>query len=131
VYIWLIANLLTDEQARNRLKKKSIIRKLGKDALEAVGLNLFVTNVKREICSATAVYELYRLRWQIELVFKTWKSNLNLHKIHNMNKIRIECMLWVKLIGILLNWSIFLLFQNFSKVEFSQNSESHHKSPEY
>jgi hypothetical protein len=115
----LIANLLTDEQALKRLKKKSSNRKLGKDAKEAIALNLFVTNVEREKCSALAIYELYRLRWQVELVFKTWKSILNLHKIHTMNAIRLECILWVKLIWVLLNWSIFIFIQNFSNVELS------------
>ena len=115
----LIANLLTDEQAQKRLKKKESNRKLGKDALEAIGLNLFVTNVEREKCNALTIYELYRLRWQVELVFKTWKSNLNLHKIHTMNAIRLECILWLKLIWALLNWSILMFMQNFSNVELS------------
>jgi hypothetical protein len=115
----LIANLLTDEQTQKRLKKKSSNRKLGKDAKEAIALNLFVTNVERVKCSALSIYELYRLRWQVELVFKTWKSILNLHKIHTMNAIRLECILWVKLIWVLLNWSIFIIMQNFSNVELS------------
>lgn len=41
----LVASLLTDEQKEKRLKKKSSNRKLGADALESIGLNLFVTNV--------------------------------------------------------------------------------------
>jgi IS4 transposase len=120
----LIANLLTEEQAQKRLRKKSSNRKLGKDAMEAIGLNLFVTNIEQEKCSALAIYELYRLRWQIELVFKTWKSILNLHKIHSMNAVRLECILWVKLIWALLNWSIFMFMQNFSNVELSFHKAS-------
>ncbi len=115
----LIANLLSDEQAQKRLKKKSSNRKLGKDAKEAIALNLFVTNVERDKCTALTIYELYRLRWQVELVFKTWKSILNLHKIHTMNALRLECILWLKLIWVLLNWSIFMFMQNFSNVELS------------
>jgi len=102
----LVANLLTEEQAKQRLKKKASNRKLGDDALESIGLNLFVTNVEREKCDAEAIYELYTLRWQIELMFKTWKSVLRLHKIHPMNATRLECIILVKLLWVMLNWSI-------------------------
>jgi IS4 transposase len=116
----LIANLLTDEQAQKRIKKKTDRGgKLGKDALEGSGLNLFVSNIEKDKCDAASIYELYRLRWQIELVFKAWKSIMNLHKIHTMNAIRLECLLWIKLLWVLLNWSILMFAQRFSKVELS------------
>lgn len=102
----LVASLLTDEQKEKRLKKKSSNRKLGSDALESIGLNLFVTNVEREKCTASQVYDLYTLRWQVELVFKTWKSVMKLHKIHPMNAIRLECVVLIKLLWVMLNWSI-------------------------
>lgn len=115
----LIANLLTDEQAQKRKNKKLSNRKLGKDALESIGLNLFITNVEKEKCDALSIYQLYRLRWQIELVFKTWKSVLNIEKFHTMNALRLECMILLKLIWVLLNESIFLFIQNYSNKELS------------
>ena len=102
----LIANLLTDDQRERRLKKKSARRKLGRDAMEAIGLNLFVTNVGRENCAPSGIYELYTLRWQVELVFKTWKSVMQVHKIHSMNPVRLECIILIKLLWVMLNWSI-------------------------
>lgn len=116
----LIANLLTEQQAQKRIKKKTDrLGKLGKDALEGSRLNLFVSNIEKEKCDANSIYELYRLRWQIELIFKTWKSIMNLHKIHTMNALRLECLLWIKLLWVLLNWSMLLFLQRFSKVELS------------
>ena len=79
---------------------------MGEDALESIGLNLFVTNVEREKCSANAIYELYTLRWQVELIFKTWKSVMNLNKLHKMNTTRLECIVIVKLLWVMLNWTI-------------------------
>lgn len=102
----LVANLLTEEQAQERLKKKAANRKLGGDALESIGLNLFVTNVEREKCDALAIYDLYTLRWQVELIFKTWKSVMKLDKIHSMNATRLECTILVRLLWVMLNWSI-------------------------
>lgn len=102
----LVANLLTQEQAAIRMKKKSANRKLGKDAMESIELNLFLTNVEREKCDTVTIYELYTLRWQIELIFKTWKSVMNIHKIHAMNATRLECIILVKLLWVMLNWTI-------------------------
>ncbi|MFN6944956.1 MAG: IS4 family transposase [Cytophagaceae bacterium] len=115
----LVANLLTEEQAKKRLKKKSANRKLGEDALESIGLNLFVTNVEREKCDAEAVYELYTLRWQIELVFKTWKSVIKLHKIHSMNATRLECIILIKLLWVMLNWSIWNRIKDYTNKDIS------------
>ncbi|MCE2895393.1 MAG: IS4 family transposase [Flammeovirgaceae bacterium] len=115
----LIANLLAEEQKKKRLKKKSANRKLGEDALESIGLNLFVTNVEREKCAASEIYELYTLRWQIELVFKTWKSVMQVHKIHGMNPIRLECIILIKLLWVMLNWSIVRYLRNLTGLDLS------------
>ena len=40
---------------------------------------MLVTNLARSRFSAEQVGQLYRLRWQVELLFKEWKSYANLH----------------------------------------------------
>jgi len=121
----LIANLLTPEQTVTRLKSKSSNRKLGTDALESIGLNLFVTNVEAEKCDAEAIYELYTLRWQVELIFKTWKSVMQLHKIQAMNAVRLECVILVKLLWVMLNWSILNQLKEFTNADISFHKLSH------
>jgi hypothetical protein len=121
----LIANLLTEEQAKQRLKKKASNRKLGGDALESIGLNLFVTNVEREKCKAPDIYGLYTLRWQIELIFKTWKSVMKLHKIHPMNATRLECIILVKLLWVMLNWSILNQIKSYANIDVSFHKLTH------
>ncbi|MBC7511350.1 MAG: transposase [Ferruginibacter sp.] len=37
-------------------------------------LKVFVNNVGAEKLTVQQAYELYKIRWQIELMFKTWKS---------------------------------------------------------
>jgi hypothetical protein len=78
--------------------------------------NIYISNVPQDILTIGQVIEAYKLRWQIELVFKTWKSNLNIHKIKTMKKERMECQLIAKLIWILLNSQIFQLVNNVLKV---------------
>jgi hypothetical protein len=121
----LVANLLTPEQEKIRLRNKSLNRKLGSDALESIGLNLFVTNVEHTKCNAEAVYELYTLRWQVELIFKTWKSVMQLHKIQAMNAVRLECILLIKLLWVMLNWSILNQLKEFTNTDLSFHKLTH------
>ncbi|QQS49998.1 MAG: transposase [Bacteroidota bacterium] len=79
--------------------------------------NIFITNVPKEVLTAKEIFEAYTLRWQIELVFKTWKSNLNIHKIKSMKRERMECQLFSKLIWILLNSKIFQMANNAIKAD--------------
>jgi len=37
-------------------------------------LNVFITNVPVKEITAREAYDLYKIRWQIELMFKIWKS---------------------------------------------------------
>ncbi|MGM0879065.1 MAG: transposase, partial [Bacillota bacterium] len=48
------------------------------------------------------VHDLYSLRWQIELLFKTWKSFFEIDHCKEIKKERLECHLYGQLIGILL-----------------------------
>ena len=66
--------------------------------------NTFITNVCCSILSVAIVWKTYYLRWQIELVFKTWKSFFRIDKV---KKERLECQLLAKLLWILIYWNLF------------------------
>jgi len=70
--------------------------------------NLFITNVKEETLSEEVVPQLYRVRWQVELNFKVWKSIIGIHHTKKMKYIRWLCLLYFKLILMLINWNIIL-----------------------
>lgn len=72
-----------------------------------VRYNIFITNVPQEKLSFQDIMHLYRLRWQIELVFKSWKSNLSLHKTKRVKQVRFECQLIARMIWAVINWRIF------------------------
>ncbi len=48
-------------------------------------LRYLVTNLPRQDFTVSDVAEGYRLRWQIELLFKEWKSHANLHAFDTSN----------------------------------------------
>lgn len=103
----LMAWLLEEDAQRNRLaKKKGKKGKVNNNDILWSMLNVFVTNVSAEELTVQEAYELYKIRWQIELMFKTWKSILKLDVIRKMKADRLKCYLYTKLLWILICWDI-------------------------
>ncbi len=108
----LIVYPANDKTAKSQLKRttkhtKSIGCKVSKDQKVKSRLSIYITNVDRKVIKAQDVASLYSLRWQIELIFKSWKSFCNIDKIKKVKMHRFECMLIAGLIWILANWRIF------------------------
>ena len=65
-------------------------------------IGYLVTNLARETVPASDVVELYRLRWQIELLFKELKSYCNLKKFSTENKHIVITLIYASFITVLL-----------------------------
>ena len=61
-----------------------------------------VTSLSRKLFSLMQVIDGYRLRWQIELLFKEWKSYANLHAYDTNNPYIAEGLIWASLCAALL-----------------------------
>ncbi len=86
-----------NKKGRGQLSKKYKAR---------TALNLFIINAAEDQIPLTAVDSFYRLRWQIELMFKIWKSQCHIDKVKPVKKERLECYIYAKLIRIVLSWQI-------------------------
>lgn len=64
------------------------------------------TNLSRSDFSAADVDVLYRLRWQVELLFKEWKSHANLHKFNTGKAPIAEGLIWASLLAATLKRAI-------------------------
>lgn len=87
---------IEEDEKRNKRKSKVTRRELEVSA--------FVTNLWGS--SAEEVTEIYRLRWQIELLFKTLKSDFDLKKIRNLKVERIEAHIYATFIKFMLTLEI-------------------------
>ena len=103
----VIIHRLTDDQTETRLKnqivrekKKGIIMK--EKSKQLMGINVYITNTPSKEVPTQYVHPLYSLRWQIEILFKTWKSFFEIDECKIIKKERLECHLYGQLIGILL-----------------------------
>lgn len=72
--------------------------------------NIVITNVPINQLSTQLVLELYRIRWQIEIIFKAWKSHLRLRNIAHGGKAQVECLLYGRLIVITLMTAVYSQF---------------------
>jgi IS4 transposase len=64
------------------------------------------TNLARNGFSAADVAGLYRLRWQVELLFKEFKSHANLHAFDTGKAAIAKAMIWASLLAALLKRSL-------------------------
>lgn len=56
-----------------------------------------MTNLGRELFSTDDILQAYRLRWQVELLFKELKSYANLHKFSTEKEVIAEGLIWASL----------------------------------
>lgn len=91
------------EEARQRVREEHG-REVTPDQLEAAGyVALFTTLSKRSFPAGTCL-EMYRLRWQIELQFKRWKSICGMDRLPNYRDDTIRSWLYAKvLLGLILD----------------------------
>lgn len=75
--------------------------------------NVFITNIPEKMFSAQQVRNTYRLRWQIEILFKAWKSVFQIHHVKPVQLHRFQCMLWASLLLILLFMPLLYFFKQY------------------
>lgn len=61
----------------------------------------YITNLPQDV-TPNEIHELYSLRWQIELLFKSWKSTLDLTQCKPMKLERLYCYFYSQLIQMML-----------------------------
>jgi hypothetical protein len=108
----LILQLVPDEVYKKRIRTKTAKSKgqgrgqLTEETKVRSRFNLFITNAEEYQLSVRQIFPLYRLRWQIELQFKIWKSVFNIDSFHEMQQHRYLTCLYIKLITIIINLQI-------------------------
>src|SRR5262249_21489358 len=90
------------QQARQKAARKRRAAP-GAEYLELLGWSLFVTNCSAAELTWKAVVVLYRARWQIELLFKLWKSHNRLaRRREGAEALEVLAVFYAKLLGVVL-----------------------------
>jgi len=92
-------------KARKEFKGKNPSR----EVLHLMGWTIFVTTISEQRASPRQIAALYGIRWRIETIFKTWKSNFCFDHIHNVSGPQLRMLLMARLTMIvLLHHQVFL-----------------------
>ena len=89
------------EKARKRAREEQG-SDVSEDTLEAAAYVVLFTTVPVQRLTASQCIELYRLRWQIELLFKRWKSLCGFDRMPNHRPDTILSWLYAKILAALL-----------------------------
>lgn len=98
------------DQRRRRMREET--RKQGQPAtaerLALANWTIIITNAPIEKISLREAFIFVHIRWQIELLFKLWKSHAKIDEWRSKNPWRIMCEIYAKLIGVVINQWIFV-----------------------
>lgn len=102
----LAAPLAPDKAEAARRRARQAARKkhyqVSENTLLAAGFLLLLTNLPDELWGRELVFWLYRLRWQIELQFKRYKSLLCLDQVRALDPTMLQVQLLCKILAVLL-----------------------------
>ena len=87
-------------KAREKARRRG--RTPSKKYLALLSWTILVTSVPTNMLSIQQVALLYGVRWQVELVFKLWKSYCGLKRVAGLRRERVLVELYAKMIGIVL-----------------------------
>jgi IS4 transposase len=76
---------------------------------EARNYHWYITSLNNEDFSAEEIGQIYRLRWQIELLFKEWKSLVRIHQINSSKENVVLSLVLAALCAVLLSRIALLL----------------------
>lgn len=116
-----VAIRLPEEIANERIRKarkRSNKANLGKKELELLKWNTFLTNATTDRLPVQAIYDIYKMRWQIEILFKACKSYLGLKQLGIGGKDQTECLLYGKLITAVLLSNIYSTYYSIVNMKY-------------
>jgi hypothetical protein len=99
---------IEEERRKEYIKEcKKKKRKVDKEYIKRLSFTIFITNVPSAMWSTEVVGTVYRLRWQVELIFKSWKSELKFDYLKGTNVFRVRCLIYARLTAILMMFTVY------------------------
>ena len=114
--VYLIAERLSEAESnkRQRYIRRRAKRKAetpSKALLRLAGYNLYITNIEAHRLTPKQICVIVGIRWQIELMFKCFKSIGKLNVSRSQKPYRILSEIYAKLIAILIQHTVMLVAQ--------------------
>jgi hypothetical protein len=120
VWVRLVMIPVPSQQAAEKIRKAKQDRDArlnhSKEYYQWLRFNMYITTIEKDVWTANEVYEAYRVRWQIEIIFKSWKTGFNLqHILHegctNEHRVRVTIFLLLLFICLFMQ-KIYMRYKN-------------------
>ena len=92
---------------RQKAKKESKGHNPSKEVLFLMSWTIFITTIPKQKADFDTIFNIYRLRWRIETIFKSWKSHMNFDKVHNVSDNQLNVILISRFIMIIISSQLF------------------------
>jgi hypothetical protein len=132
----LVIQTVPESVKNKRLRKlHEANRKKGRTSSQETkvlqGFNLYISNAPEEQLAKEHFRALYGIRWQVELVFKNWKSNFKLDRVSGFKEARIKCMLYAKLLFTFISMKMTYLARNFMWLHYKKEVSEHRAAKQF
>jgi hypothetical protein len=91
-------NVINERKRLAHATAKKQGRTVGEKALKLMEFTIFITNVSPTTWPPEVVGTIYSVRWQIEILFKNWKTGMGIHYIKGINENRIRTLIYIRLL---------------------------------
>jgi hypothetical protein len=112
IKVRLLAVRVPEEEAEKRRQRvrqeaKQRGRPVSQKKLELCAWNILVTNASEDVLHRREACVVRRVRWQIELVFKVFKSEGKIDETRSAQRYRVMCELYAKLLAMVVQqWAL-------------------------
>jgi len=89
-------------QRRMKAKKENKGHNPSDEILALMAWTIYLTTIPKEQADFTKIHQIYGLRWRIETIFKSWKSNMLFDKVHNVSEKQLRIILTARFIMIVI-----------------------------
>lgn len=113
-------NMYEEKLRKAKKRAKNQGRTLKKSEKEALKWTIMITNIYKDMVTAQALLQVYRIRWQIEILFKCWKSFGNIQDVKKAKEYYLKCLIFGRLIMCLIINATFSIFKYYYKAKYSK-----------
>lgn len=92
----------TADRRRMKAKKEMKGHNPGKRFLALQSWTIFITTITPDQANFNTLLKIYGLRWRIETIFKSWKSNMHFDHIQNVSKCQLIITIIMRMIMFLI-----------------------------
>jgi hypothetical protein len=124
----MLATRVPEDVVKQRIQRliKEASRKQRQVSERAIALSnwtILITNIPNYLLTTSEGMILYKIRWQVEIIFKLWKSYNVIDEWRTQKDWRILCEIYAKLLGVLVqHWTFLCTFWHLSDKSLMKGS---------